>query len=270
MKKWLLIGLIGIVSYAVFFIIQTPAEQAINRVAGGANAPIHVFDTQGTVFNGQAGSVYAGPFQIKQVTWSLSAIKAVFGQLGADLSGSLLGGKTSLTVNMPNLGSLNELSMSDIKSNADVEKLQRAFFAGRPPIRFGGDLSIDLKALDFSDKGTPANADGLVLWNNAVIFGQGPVPLGDFALSLTPISSGFKGKLQNVDDNGPLLVDVDINVLDNGAVTLNGTVKANAKAPTDIKQALAFKADQSGVVKLSTSFNLNDPASLARAKRDLL
>ncbi|HEB62902.1 MAG TPA: type II secretion system protein N [Gammaproteobacteria bacterium] len=243
--------LTGAIAFIIFLVLTIPANFIHAQIK--ETLPAKLYQVDGTLWSGRAETLIApNGFRVQAISWEFRPLSLLLGKISIDTKFITEGGYGNLTLNRGLFGGLN---LSDIDIKMPITDLKP--FLQTVPVDLKGVLDGQLEEIEFSDNMKVASASGRLTWNHAVIDALSELKIGDFTLALEPTDDGTKGVIKSK-EGGPLEMNGILQLNVDGHYDFKGELKAKARAPRELKQALQFigKADPTGKIPLKTSGTL--------------
>jgi len=244
--------IIGVVSYLLFVLINTPAATILSMAEKNISMPVKFYGVQGSIWNGQADrvTIQAQP-PLNNVQWSLNPLALLLASLSADIEAQI---KQQKIVGNINISASGNISASDVRARLDASYVQSLL--AMPFGELGGDFNLDIKSLQWSGKGLPV-ASGQIKWKNAKLTMVDSVDLGHVQLDIKPGKQGqLLASIKN--QNGQLGIEGNASLSDDKRYTVDLNFNPQNNASNNIKQSLGMFArrQSNGSYQLKKSGNL--------------
>lgn len=209
MKRWIGLGILGLIAYLVFLLAYLPSATAYQWARGVV--PGQLYGVHGTIWNGQAEAFVSGSRRVNNLSWRIHPWRLVTGRVDTRISGEFQDGRVSGELVV---GTGRSLLVRDLRLHAPVPLLLE--WAGRGALTTAAQGRAEVLLRAARIKGPRLlSADGIVNWNDAVISFGNDIPLGNLALRLQPApQQGVTGKL--VTRGGVLDLSGDLRLEPNG------------------------------------------------------
>ena len=230
MKRWLGYGLLGLLAYVIFMLIQFPAANFIDllgRYLPGLTAQ----EVQGSARKGTAREVRLHDTRFETLSWRFRPLALVKGRLEyrviAEAPQLRLEGAAGV-------GLRRQLQIEDLSGRLP---LPRAIaLIGRPTLPLNGNVELNLTALHLDREGRPRAAYGTTrLLDTRTTLGR-PLDLGDFSAELTTEDQTILGTIK--DNGGPLELTGVLALTPDGRYRFTGQVALRDPNNQDLRQAL--------------------------------
>jgi hypothetical protein len=245
--------IIGIVSYLIFTLVNTPAATVISLLEKNMKKPVKFYGIQGSIWYGQAARIMMrGQPPLDNLRWKLSPLKLLLATVSAEIQAQI---KQQNIVGNISLSAGGNVKASDLRARLEAAQVQQML--DMPFGELGGDFNIDFKSLQWSTGGMPV-ATGKIKWKNANLTVAETVDLGPVELDIKP---GMEGEL-TIDisnKNGDLGIKGKASVTEDKRYTVDVNFSPQNNASDNIKQSLSMFArrQSSGSYRLKKSGNLN-------------
>lgn len=242
--------LTGVLIYALFLISNTPAT-IIQRF--DAQLPQFKLQTPGgTLWNGHAQRLtISSRHIIDNPDWSFCGWRLLLGELCVDLNASYLDTPFSAQISAGIAGSFR---VSTLTVEADAQKLGELM--GLPIGKLSGTASSEINTAVWQHGSVPS-ADGVITWKNAAITVAETASLGTVSIVLSesdeyPLTATINNK------GGHIALNGSVNVLENGAYSLELNLTPNNQATNNLRNSLSMFAQKqaNGSFVLKNSGNL--------------
>lgn len=200
-RHWLPYLLLGIGVYLLTLLAIFPAAEAYHLAAPRLlpASPLHLYDISGSVWSGRAGTVAYDAHSLGALSWHLEPLPLLLGHLALRCELDLPDGTVAGTAVISHSG-MKLHHLSGRLPAATLTALDTAL-----PFGTGGTLAFNIAQTDLPTHGAPS-ASGTVVWNDAALLANRPIPFGDLKLSLRPRRhGGIDGTVS--DAGGPLQVN---------------------------------------------------------------
>jgi len=244
--------IIGVVSYLLFVLINTPAATILSLAEKNISMPVKFYGVQGSIWNGQADRVtIQAQAPLNNVQWSLNPLALLLASLSADIEAQI---KQQKIVGNINISASGNISASDVRARLDASYVQSLL--AMPFGELGGDFNLDIKSLQWSGKGLPVTS-GQINWKNAKLTMVDSVDLGHVQLDIKPGKQGqLLASINN--KNGQLSIEGNASLSDDKSYTVDLNFNPQNNASDNIKQSLGMFArrQSNGSYQLKKSGNL--------------
>jgi len=228
MKKIWPLVVLGVVAYVVFALATLPAELLISRLAPAVTAA----GVQGTVWNGQAQVLQAGPTQVGSVSWKLHVLPLFAARLKADVKVTRPDGFAQTTVTA---GLSGPLEFTNLTASLPMAALS----ASLAPGGWTGTINARLSQLSLVN-GWPEKAEGAIEIVDLTGPASRPTNLGGYKITLPPATSAGELVGALADQGGPLEIAGNIRLKPDRSYLLEGVVAARPQASKSIADSLQF------------------------------
>jgi len=258
MRRSLSLLLLGAISYALFLFAYMPMSAAL-KWSGKLPQDVVPYGLRGSILHGEADALLWQNWRADDVRWRFAPWQLLHGHVAYTLHFSIPDGGGSATIGV-GLGGATELT--DMQLRLPLKYLSRQWSL---PTRFDGSIEVDLA--EFAIEGghiTAANGD--LIWSNARLRADPPVPLGDFQGHIEPLEDAdqlsFQGPIS--DSGGPLSASGALQLQPDGSWQIRGKLSLRDPSSTAIAHLLDSlgRAGADGKV----AFNLKDRLPLKRAE----
>ncbi len=233
-------------------VVTIPANLIYTQVKD--NLPIQLYQVDGTLWNGSAQTLIAknGDFRAHTISWKLRPLSLLLGKISIHTKFVTKGGYGDLIINRSLLG---KTSLRNINIKIPIADLKP--FLQTVPVDLQGVLDGQFDSIELSDNMKIAAADGTLSWNHAIINALSEIKIGDIILTLKPTDEGSEGIIESK-DGGPLEINGILQLSADGSYDFKGDLKAKARAPRELKQALQFigRPGPDGKITLNSSGTL--------------
>lgn len=240
MRRFLGYGLLGLVAYGFFMLLQLPASTLVNWVSQSLPG-ISIQHAQGSAVHGIAHDVRLSPLQnvqLESLRWRLRFLPLLIGQVEYRVTASR--GDVQLR-GVVGTGLSRDWHMSGIEGEIPLSQALSA--AGQSPPLFDGELSLDGVGIALTSDGVLQDAQGDILLSNLrTAFGE-PLQLGSFSGELTAEDANLIAALK--DRGGPLNFagTLSLSVAPEGRYRLQGRVSLRENADSRLRNALGLLGD---------------------------
>jgi general secretion pathway protein N len=226
----------GIIAYFTFLITTIPAAPLLALLQ--ERAPLSISNVTGTLWNGRAGMIDTRRnITLSNVQWSFQPSRLLLAKLSVNVQAEFNNNAFSSTLSTGIGGSLvvNDLDM--VLGAADIAPL-----ISLPVGELSGNFILHVDHAVF-DPGSVPRIDGKVNWKQAAITVAETAELGDVAILLKATDeSPLAALISNA--GGQLALNGNFTTTDQGAYSLQVTMKPNATASTNLVNSLAMFAKQ--------------------------
>ena len=234
--------LIGLCSYLLFAIAQTPAS--VLRDLLPADSGVQLSGLRGTLWNGSAASLSVAQHRLQSLQWSINGWALLGARLSAQLSADWVvnGQRQPLSSNL-DLSVLGTLTLRDTRATLDAASLAQT--AQIPLAQLGGQVTITLDELEIRADTVPS-ASGMISWREATVSVAETVSLGEVSIELKPSQqppllaeiSNRGGELQlrgeaSVQDSGDYQLRLNMKPLPGSSDNVRGSLKMFARPLND-------------------------------------
>ncbi len=228
--------LIGIISYLLFTLINTPAATVLSLVENQVSLPVKFYGVQGTIWQGQTDRLMmqGGP-PIDNLRWELQPVALFTASIAADVQAQV---KQQNVIGHVRVNSSGNIEASDLRARLEASAVQQ--LAAIPFGQLGGVFNIDIASLQASQQSIP-QADGRISWKNARLTMMETVDLGEVLFELKP---GEQGSLDLVVSNkgGDISISGRAKVLANKRYTVDINLTPQRSASANVTQSLGMFA----------------------------
>ncbi len=243
--------LTGGIAFVLFLLFTLPASFIHAQIKSSTS--VKLYQVEGTLWSGYAQTLVApNGFRAQAISWKFRPLSLLLGKISISTKFITEGGYGNVIVNRGLLGSF---SLSDIDIKMPITDLKP--FLQEVPVDLKGVVDGQLEEIEFSDNMMITSASGILSWNHAIIDALSELKVGDFTLVLEPNDDGTKGVIKSK-DGGPLEMDGVLQLKEDGQYDFKGELKAKARAPRELKQALQFigRVGPTGKIPLRLSGSL--------------
>ncbi len=243
--------LTGGIAFVLFLVLTLPANFIHAQIKD--NLPVKLYQVEGTLWSGHAQTLITpNGFRAQAISWKFRPLSLLLGKMSFKTKFITEGGYGNVIFNRGLLGSL---SLNEVDIKIPITDLKP--FLKTVPVDIKGVLDGQLEEVELSDTMMIASASGTLSWNHAIIDALSELKVGDFILTLEPNDDGTKGVIKSK-DGGPLEMNGILQLNADGNYDFKGELKAKARAPRELKQALQFigRAGPTGKIPLKTSGTL--------------
>lgn len=241
----------GIASLALFLIANTPASIVVNSI-NDRIPQVKIQNVSGTLWQGSAQQLTVqSKYVLKNIEWSICIAHLLLAEACVELEAiyekSPLSGQISIAMN-------KAIQAKNINTNISAKTLGQIITL--PIGEIAGDISVDLKTLDWLPGGLPS-ATGIIKWNKASITIAETAQLGDITITLTESEDNpINAEISNL--NGQLNIAGTASLKENTDYNLDLTLTPNKNASKNLKSSLALfsRANKNGSFILKNSGNL--------------
>jgi len=224
----------GAVALLIFIMILAPATLVFSALPGTS---ISASGVSGSLWNGSARKVSINGFSLNATRWTIKPLALLAGALELRLTTGWPGGEFEGDLSARITGSLQVKNASLF---ASLSELSAAL--GLPA---SGRLSLNIESLAI-DNNWPTQAIGSLNLRGlaAVQPGSSPIVLGDYAVAFAnTVVNDENPMIGNITDNGgPLELNGQITLTAPNQYLLETTIRPQANAAKNLKQALEFIA----------------------------
>ena len=228
--------LIGIVSYLLFTLINTPAATVLSLVENQVSLPVKFYGVQGTIWQGQTDRLMmqGGP-PIDNLRWKLQPSALLTASIAADVQAQL---KQQNMIGHVQVNSSGDIEASDLRARLEASVIQQ--LAAIPFGQLDGVFNIDIASLQASQQSMP-RAEGRISWKNAKLTMMETVDLGEVLFELKP---GKQDSLDIVVGNkgGDISISGQANVMNNKRYTVDISFTPQRSASANVTQSLGMFA----------------------------
>ena len=237
----------GVVAWLVFLVATIPADRAL------ALAPqipdVAIGPVQGTLWNGQTGSVIVKGIQLDKLRWHFRLLSLFTGRFEFELQ-ARLGDKPAHALAGKRFSGTPYLA--DVQLSLPASEV--LYRLGIKQVGVSGDLVMDLDDVRFAVTGIPMFS-GVTRWTPAEVEAPLVLSLGTATLTTQHDGSITQGDL--VATGGALQVKADVALEATGAYRLNAVITQNGNVPRAVTKFLTTFAEyQNGNYRLEWSDNL--------------
>lgn len=235
--------ILGVVSYLIFLLVNLPASFLVDQVLSSTKTArlVKLNQVQGSVWSGQALDASIGAINLGILNWDLSPWGFLLGDIDVDLKFNQdeTQGSGQLSI-----GFGGKLAVNALKLEFPAEIIQTAI--ALPFVSLSGLVTTDIDNAEYMQDET-FHVEGKVLWQDAVLRMPNLVELGDIAILMSPFNQGTRIKI-NDKGNGPITINVTVDVYANGRYKMNGTLTPKDASQQHITEVLKFigRPDNSG------------------------
>ncbi len=219
MKRIILYGLLGLLAYAVFLVIQFPAATLVDWLSPQV-PQLKMGQVQGTILEGNAQELDWGTARLQSLNWQWRPKALLQGRLEFQVQVSDPGMHLQT---LAAIGMDRHLQLNQLQARLPLERA--VTLAGGSPLLLSGDLDLNLDSVLLNQFGRLLAAQGEIYLLNTQTTLNGSLALGDFKASLSNQETGILAQLQ--DTGGP--------------VQLKGTLTLNADARYQLKGRLGAR-----------------------------
>lgn len=243
--------LLGVVAYALFLLLNTPAPWLLRQV-DAQRAEVRAAGVQGTLWSGSAARLQLRGIPLTGLHWRWRPGALLAGRIEFALDGRFEGEHLRARAGRSLWG---RFYLAEVKGRLDPQALVVRF--SRAPLELGGRLALDLRRVRFADTGPPL-VEGRIDWPQAVVIAPLALDLGRASLVLAPAEGKTHARLQA--DGGQLAVDGELSLDPAGDYALNTTLRALGPLPDAVARLLQTLAEyRDGAYHLRLSGHLSLP-----------
>jgi hypothetical protein len=248
MKSVLRYGLLGLLAYLLFLLLQAPAnlvtEQWAKRLPG-----FSVQTVGGAAINGFAQGLAWRGMRIDQLQWNWRPLTLFTGWL-----------EFHLNVDDPEIR-LSGNAAVDAGQHVRLQKLtgrlfltELAILAGQPKLPLQGVMEFDVLDFHLSPDGQPLSASGMIrMLDLRLALGQ-PLMLGDFTAQMNSADpESIQGSIK--DNNGPLMLEGAFSLQPDGRYRFNGQAAIRDTENRALRQAMNLLGPPDGDGRWTLSFS---------------
>lgn len=227
--------LVFVLAYGIFLLATAPARLITTHLLPGLalQPPLQAENASGSLWDGELGSVKYAHLNLGRVSWQLSVLPLMTGQLDVAFrfQGEENKGRGSIAV--------------DLQRRLAAENLYLSLPAGqlvpfvpmlkRFRIDAGGEVQGSLQSARI-EPGERLNVRGRVVWRDARLLVPYNMDLGHFVATLEPQDRGTRIRVD--DDGGPVMLEATLSVEGDGAYDLRARLKARDESQQHITSAL--------------------------------
>ena len=248
MKRLLSYGLLGLLAFLTFLLLQAPATLATDLLARRL-PDFSARAVAGLATEGSAQGLRWRGVHVERLAWKWQPQALASGwlefKLDVDDPDVKLTGNVALNLE-------RRLRLRDLSGRLPLVALSA--LAGQPQPPLQGIVEFSLRELRLNAAGQPQSADGVVaLLNARATLGESQY-LGEFVVQLRPADpEGIQGAIQ--DNGGPLALDGVLNLAPDGGYRFNGRATVRDAGDQPLRQAMSLlgPADSDGYWTLSFS-----------------
>jgi len=237
LKIWHWITL-AIVAYVFFLIKLMPAAWLLNSRIVPVPNNIIVSGVSGTIWNGQANRILAQGVAVDQVSWDLSFLALLMGQVSADVMGGRLRDQDAVYLKGSVTAYLLNQHAFDLTNTTILVPAQSVMGQMQlpVPVTAKGRFKADIATLEFDSICQVLSGSGA--WNNGMVSGlQGPIEFGSFNALLNCVDGDLQIKV--LPDN-KLQLDALLIIKNAGGYSIDGVFKIPPDMPEEVEQAAVF------------------------------
>ncbi|XOV80156.1 MAG: type II secretion system protein N [Aestuariibacter sp.] len=228
-----LIAVAAIVLYVLFLLATLPAQQIIPRLS--LPNTVAISGVSGTIWNGNASSVYANGIRIYNLDWSVSPWALLVGNLTAELKGGSRRQADQVAIAGQFTLSTNHIAAQDAQIFIPTDMV----IANLPiplPVNASGRFKVDLEEARYSQQCEQLQATGE--WLNSGVMGTaGNIPLGNFKADLMCESGNIQIKVTPPNQLG---LEAIANVAKSGSISVQGKFRVAPELPKEVHDAARF------------------------------
>lgn len=222
--------LLGLLVFVIGLVVYAPAATLYGWTRPAADAPpspVALSGVSGTLFDGQAAAInLQNRPLLSNLSWSLQPAKLLLGRLAYHLTTNPVGSDALLLDGRVGVG-IGGTRISDLKLNGGIRSLMAA--AGQPFVPVNGQAALNLEHLRLRN-GWPSDAAGeLQVVGLAWTLARDPVPLGDYAATLSRDKDDLVALIRTV--SGPLELNGDARARPDRSYELHLQLKPKPDAP---------------------------------------
>ncbi len=232
MKRILIYGLLGLLAYAVFLVIQLPAATLVGWLSPQI-PQLKVGQVQGTVLNGSAQDLEFRNTRLQSLSWQWQAKALLKGRLAFQVQASDPG------LNLQTLAAMNmdrNLELKQLQGRLPLERV--VTLAGSSPPLLSGDLDLNLDSVLLDQFGRLLAAQGEIYLLNTQTTLNGSLALGDFKASLSNQETDILVQLQ--DTGGPVQLKGTLILNPDARYQLKGRLGARDPNDKTLRQTLGI------------------------------
>jgi len=237
---------VGVVAFFIFLLSTAPARLLFQLVPGDA---VGVAGVEGTLWNGSASRLSVAGFSLKSTRWNINPWSLFTGKLQSHLITSWEGGEFEGDIAV---GFLGALYLNDAIIFADLGTVTQGV-----QLPVAGQLNLQATSVVIEDQWPTrviANAEVRNLMVSQPGGGGVPSELGDYAAVFDnpEVSEELPLAAAINDTRGPLKLAGTLKLTPPSGYRIEASIKPDASAPAQLKQALKFMAplDNQGNHKL--------------------
>lgn len=247
MKRWLGYGLLGLLAYAVFTLIQLPAAALIDFIAQRVSG-FSVQNLRGLALQGSAQGVRVRGVPFESLAWQLRFMPLVLGRLAYRFS---LIGLESRLEGVIATGLNRQLYVDELSGSLPFPSLMALL--GRPVMPLAGQVELAATRLQVAPEGRLAAASGTArLLRARTTVGQ-PLEFGDFSAEWSTKDQDIVGSIK--DDGGPLEFNGILTLTPNGGYRFSGHAAVREQSNRELQQAIGLLGRPGGDGKWKFNFN---------------
>ncbi len=254
-KSFIKYGLLGILFYITFLVINLPAEWLAWGVNKYSHGSFTLTQAGGTFWKGRGqlsiSQNRTSPVNIGRIEWNIRSFWLLIGQIDItlDLSGDGLHSRSKVIFS-PGQTKLNELRVS-------IEAIKLgSFYSPAALISPLGLININAKEVSINDKGMQGQIE--VKWSDAGSALSVVKPLGSYSLIVTGNGKNAKIALSSSGNSSLNLAGNGSWALANGTINFNGTATP-AKNKPELESLLSLMGRDLGGGKRTLRFNTRIP-----------
>ncbi len=222
MKKIVPYVLLGLAAYVGFLVWTFPAQRAMSMVQ--AQVPqLRVAGVTGSAWSGRASMLQFEGQNFQRFKWQFSPLGLFVGRIEFDLS---FDGDGRSADGVLGLRSDGAVVFNDVSAKLPIADIGQHLELGIVSLK--GLVELQLEELVLMGN-KPLSAEGLVYWRQAALETPVAQKLGDYSAVLTTDDAGIKVQLK--DEGGPLQLDGSVQLVDDGAFSVN--VMASVRDPKE-------------------------------------
>ena len=244
--------MLGIFSFLLFLIINTPAA-VIRHVIPQSGTPVIKLGTlDGSLWNGSAGFVRINQHEFTDLNWSLKTWKLLLGTLSLSVDGNYQQGPVNGDVS---ISANRTLSLNNVNAQLDAKLLGN--IVQIPIGELDGVIRIQLRDAVLSESTVPS-ANGIINWSQASITVAETASLGNVALTLAE-SADAPLTVRISNQGGDIKLDGNARLTQAGDYKLELNMLPSENASNNIANSLKLfaKSQADGNYLFTNSGNLS-------------
>lgn len=234
---------VGVVAYLLFLLHALPASFLTRYILPSINASrnIHLQGVHGSIWRGEAADARVSNFDLGKLQWNVRSWGLLLGKLKLHLE---FGDDNMQGNAYVSIGLGGTVNADDVNMKLPAENLMPLLYGY--PLSIAGMMRGNLKQVTL-ERGRVLQAQGRIVWQNAMIRAPQNIDMGDYLITLEPVNLGSKVVVKD-QGRGPVQAEITVFTKGSGEYRLNGWFKARDPNQQAITEALRLigRPDNSG------------------------
>ena len=239
--------LLGLISFLIAVIATIPIAFVLPFLP--EKIPVRLTEASGTVWKGQATSLYYKNIALGQVHWEIHPLAIFMGRLRSDLI--ITGDKVQLN-SLVDVHWDKSVQLSQTHAEFDADFLQNF---KKIPIKLGGRFNADMTSVLIKAQQLPL-MEGQLKWLKGSTVTPIAVELGNYTLALTVLNDAQQGSISSHD--APLDLQGKLSLDQQGNYQTKLKIKAKQDAPALLQTGITSlgKVANDGFIPLNQKGNI--------------